>query len=85
MRSVFWLGHVAEREGNSTVFSIKGLVGNTALARHVTLDREFAVGVMTHAIEEMGYLADFLPQLYAAEMAQQKNAERGPPSPPETN
>lgn len=67
MRSVFWLGHVAKREGNDTVFSIEGLLGNTALARHILLDEKFAVDLMTHAIQEMGYLSDFLPGLYGTE------------------
>lgn len=80
MRSVFWLGHIAEREGNATVFSIKGLLGNTALARYLALDRRFAIDLMTHATEEMGYLADFLPQLYAAETSVSPNAELGPSS-----
>jgi hypothetical protein len=74
MRSVFWLGDVAERDGNGTVFSIKGLLGNTALARHLAVDDRLAVDLMTHAIQEMGYLADFLPQLYADEMSLQRGA-----------
>ena len=81
MRSVFWLGHVGGREGNRTVFSIKGLLGNTALARHLTLDDQFAVDLMTHAIEEMGYLADFLPDLYAAENFPQRNPGGGASTP----
>jgi len=67
MRSIFWLGHVARREGNGEVISLEGLVGNTALARFLLVDEQFAVDLMTHAIEEMGYLADFLPQLYLGE------------------
>ena len=67
MRSIFWLGHVAKREGNEQVFSIEGLLGNTALARFVLVDTQLATDLMTHAIQEMGYLSDFLPQLYAAE------------------
>ena len=76
MRSVFWLGHVGRRDGNRTVFSIEGLLGNTALARYAALDTQFAVDLMTHAIEEMGGLARFLPQLYAAENSENRNAER---------
>ena len=74
MRSVFWLGHISGREGNRAVFSIKGVLGNTALARYLILNRRFAVDLMTHAIEEMGYLADFLPQLYAEELSLQRTA-----------
>jgi len=74
MRSVFWMGDVSKRDGNDTVFSIEGLVGNTALARMVALDETAAVDLMTHAIQEMGYLADFLPELYAAETV----ASQGP-------
>lgn len=64
MRSVFWLGHVAKREGNKTVSSVEGLVGNSWLARHILLNEKFATDLMRHAIEEMGILADFLPELY---------------------
>ncbi|MAN63570.1 MAG: hypothetical protein CMI60_16675 [Parvibaculum sp.] len=67
MRSNFWMGHVARREGNEAVASIEGLLGNTALARYFLLDEEAAVDLMTHAIEEMGYLSDLLPELYASE------------------
>ncbi|RZV33380.1 MAG: hypothetical protein EX262_06810 [Sphingomonadaceae bacterium] len=65
MRSVFWLGHVSKRDGNENVFSIEGLAANTWIARVLLLDEGFATNLMTHAIEEMGTLADFLPQLYA--------------------
>jgi hypothetical protein len=67
MRSIFWLGHVAKREGNNQVFSIEGLLGNTALARFILLDVQLARDLMIHAIQEMGYLADFLPELYVDE------------------
>lgn len=70
MRSVFWLGHIAKREGNAQVSSIEGLLGNTWMARSIMLDEAFANNLKTHAIEEMGYLADFLPELYAAETGQ---------------
>ncbi|MDX1734170.1 MAG: hypothetical protein R3228_07380 [Halioglobus sp.] len=69
MRSIFWLGHVAKRAGNSKVFGIENLLGNTALARLILVDGQLATDLMTHAIEEMGYLADFLPQLYREETA----------------
>ncbi|MDO6566895.1 hypothetical protein Q4561_07475 [Alteromonas sp. 1_MG-2023] len=64
MRSIFWMGHVAKRDGNNEVFSIEGVFGNTALVRYLLLDHGMANDLMTHAIEEMGTLADFLPQLY---------------------
>lgn len=67
MRSVFWLGHVAKRDGNKTVTSIEGVLGNTALARYILLDEKIATDLMTHAIQEMGYLSDFLPELYTEE------------------
>lgn len=69
MRSVFWMGHVARRDGNAQVPSIEGLLGNTALVRMLAVSRDDGVALMRHAIEEMGYLADFLPELYAAEHA----------------
>lgn len=65
LRSVFWMGDVAKRDGNETIFSIEGLLGNTALARRVAISETDAVDLMTHAIQEMGYLSDFLPALYA--------------------
>lgn len=64
MRSVFWLGHVAKREGNEQVSSIEGLLGNSWLARRLLVNETLAVDLMTHAIQEMGYLSDFLPELY---------------------
>lgn len=67
MRSVFWMGEVARRDGNHEVFSIEGLIGNTAIARVLAVDEQDAIDLMTHAIQEMGYLADFLPGLYAGE------------------
>ncbi len=67
MRSNFWMGHVARREGNNSVSSIEGIVGNTALMRYLLLDEWQATALMTHAIEEMGYLSDLLPVLYEQE------------------
>ncbi len=34
------------------------------------LDEQFATNLMTHAIQEMGYLSDFLPELYGEETGQ---------------
>lgn len=70
MRSVFWMGDVSKRDGNETIFSIEGLVGNTALVRMLAVNEPDAVDLMTHAIQEMGYLADFLPDLYATETSE---------------
>ncbi len=67
MRSNFWMGHVARREGNNSVTSIEGIIGNTALVRYILLDEQQATALMTHAIEEMGYLSDLLPALYEQE------------------
>lgn len=77
MRSTFWLGHVARRQGNDEVFSIEGLIGNTALARFLLLDEQFAKDLMQHAIEEMGYLSDFLPQLFEEEIDRDEIAVAG--------
>ena len=67
MRSRFWLGHVAKREGNKTIASIQGFIGNTALARLLVVDKQSAEDLKRHAKEEMKYLADLLPQLYESE------------------
>lgn len=67
MRSTFWLGHVSKREGNEQVSSIEGALGNTALVRFLLINSQLATDLMTHAIEEMGNLGDFLPELYAKE------------------
>ena len=67
MRTRFWLGHVAKREGNNTVSSIQGFIGNTALARLFVLDKQSAEDLKSHAKEEMKYLADLLPTLYESE------------------
>jgi hypothetical protein len=67
MRTRFWLGHVAKREGNKTITSIQGFIGNTALARLFVLDKQSAEDLKRHAKEEMKYLADLLPTLYESE------------------
>jgi len=67
MRSRFWQGHVSKRKGNEAVFSFKALLANTYLARKLAIGVSDGVDLMTHAVEEMGYLADLLPELYRAE------------------
>ena len=67
MRTRFWLGHIAKREGNKTISSIQGFIGNTALARLFVLDKQIAEDLKRHAKEEMKYLADLLPTLYESE------------------
>ena len=67
MRTRFWLGHVSKREGNKTISSIQGFIGNTALARLFVLDKQIAEDLKRHAKEEMKYLADLLPTLYESE------------------
>lgn len=69
MRSVFWMGHVANRGGTGIADKIKGVLGNTWLARRILVNDTLALNLMTHAIEEMGNLSDFLPELYARETA----------------
>ena len=69
MRSRFWLGMVAKRNGNETVASIEGIVANTYLARKIGVRQSTALDLTHHAIEEMGSLAEFLPELYASETA----------------
>jgi hypothetical protein len=64
MRSRFWLGHVAKREGNKTISSLKGFIGNMALTRALVLNQQNAKDLKTHAEEEMKYLAELLPALY---------------------
>ncbi|MEM7327500.1 MAG: hypothetical protein AAF437_02095 [Pseudomonadota bacterium] len=67
MRSRFWLGMVAKRDGNEQVGSIEGMVANTYLARKLGVSKAAAVDLMNHCTEEMSILAGFLPDLYAAE------------------
>ena len=64
MRSRFWLGHVFERQGNETVRSFRGFVGNRAVTRLIVLREQDAKGLQQHAKEEMRYLADLLPTVY---------------------
>ena len=68
MLSRFWMGHVAKRNGNDTVRSIEGVLGNSYLARIVALRKSDAVDLMTHTEQEMGILAEFLPELYKNEI-----------------
>ncbi|MFA0087901.1 DAPG hydrolase family protein [Vibrio sp. 10N.261.51.F12] len=70
MRSVFWQGYIEKRNSenqNETVFSIEGLIGNTALARTLIVNKNDGIALMGHAIGEMNILAGFLPELYAQE------------------
>lgn len=53
MRSVFWMGHIARRNGNDTVTSVEGVLGNTWLARRILVDEKLATDLMSHAIQEM--------------------------------
>jgi hypothetical protein len=73
MLSRFWLGYVAKRDGNETVPSIEGLIGNTYLARRVGVRKSYAVALMNHATQEMGNLAEFLPTLYAAKYSKSES------------
>ena len=67
MLSRFWLGIVAKRDGNEKIASIEGVLGNSYLARRIGVSKSDAIALMNHATEEMGYLAAFLPELYAVE------------------
>lgn len=71
MLSRFWLGMVAKREGNGEVGSVLGLVANTNLARRIGVSTSGATDLMNHATQEMGYLAEFLPELYASETVEE--------------
>ena len=64
MRSRFWLGHVAEREGNKSLSSIKGFIGNRPLTRLFAVNKKAAEDLKLHATEEMRFLAELLPALY---------------------
>ncbi len=66
MRSRFWLGHVAKREGNSTISSLKGFISNTFLIRLIVVNKQSAKDLGRHAEEEMKYLAALLPALYGS-------------------
>ena len=68
MRSRFWLGHVAKRDGNKTIRSFEGIVGNMALVRLCLIKQQVnPEDLKRHAIEEMTYLAELLPSLYESE------------------
>ena len=66
MRSRFWLGHVAARRGNDEIASPINLIGNSWLNRRLQLNDMLGEGLFRHATEEMAYLAEILPPLYAA-------------------
>ena len=67
MRSRFWLGHVTSREGNQTIPSISGFLGNMAISRLFALSKKDAEALKRHAEEEMSFLAKLLPSLYRSE------------------
>ena len=73
MRSRFWLGMVAKRDGNEQVSSIEGVVANTYLARRLGVSKQAATDLMNHCTEEMSILAGFLPGLYEAEHLNQED------------
>ena len=66
MRSRFWLGHVSARKGNEEIASPVNLIGNSWLNRRFQLNEKLGKGLFRHATEEMVYLAEILPPLYAA-------------------
>jgi len=67
MRSRFWLGMVAKRNGNEPVGSIAGILGNTYIARVLAVPKPDASALMNHCKDEMTILASFLPDLYHSE------------------
>jgi len=67
MLSRFWLGLVASRQDNEEVDSIIGVIGNTYIARRLSVRHSDAIDLMNHATQEMGILAGFLPELYASQ------------------
>ena len=67
MRSRFWLGHVASREGNQTIPSITGFMGNMTISRVFAVSKKDAEDLKRHAQEEMSFLAKLLPSLYHSE------------------
>ena len=68
MRSRFWLGNVAKRDGNETIRSFEGFVGNMALVRLFLIKQQVnPEDLKRHAMEEMTYLAELLPSLYKLE------------------
>ena len=68
MRSRFWLGHVARRDGNKSIRSFEGFAGNMALVRLFLIEQQVnPEDLKRHAIEEMTYLAELLPSLYESE------------------
>lgn len=71
MRSRFWLGMVAKRDGNEQIGSIEGIVANTYLVRKLGVSKSSAIDLMNHCTEEMSILAGFLPELYAEQAGQQ--------------
>lgn len=64
MRSRFWLGHIATREGNETIPSLIGWMGNTLFVRYVGVSDTMAHDLMVHAQEERSKLAKLLPTIY---------------------
>jgi hypothetical protein len=68
-------GRLVQAHGNQSVFSIEGFAGNPALARTLARGEAGAVDLMTRAIQEVGYLADFLPDLYVTETGQALHRE----------
>ena len=64
MRSRFWLGHVAKRNGNDEEPSFLTDMANTKIIRGLVLSQDVAHDLMIHAQEEMSTLGKILPDIY---------------------
>ncbi|MEM7437130.1 MAG: hypothetical protein AAF436_18390 [Myxococcota bacterium] len=74
LHSRFWLGYVASRNGSRALEAI----GNNPWVRRRLATLRFGRALAVHCQEEMGTLAEFLPELYASEASAQ-NANVIPP------
>lgn len=70
LRSRFWLGVIADREGGALTNLLIDVVANNPLSRRLAVREKTALALLKHCTEEMSYLADLLPGLYTGDLAQ---------------
>ncbi len=65
VRSRFWMGVVADREGGTVKAAAIGLLANNPISRRIAIGESDALALQKHCIEEMSTLSSYLPEIYA--------------------
>jgi len=65
VRSRFWMGVVADREGGSVKGAAINILANNPISRRIGVGEADALALQQHCIEEMSTLSSYLPKIYA--------------------